>query len=188
MLFKRWKVSLKILNNTRQQLLKDKGKEETSKTVRTTASLGKLENFTELFKSESKWVLQNSHMALLFEIFKETDKHNDLVIKRTDFVTAVRSNKFVQKFLDEEAVIIDRKTKLTLEDILRDFEKDQHFRNEIELRDPINHKEFFSWDEFVEFVEYYELPKDRESHHAEISTKPILSSKAERGKHFRNML
>lgn len=121
-------------------------------------------------------------MGILQEIFNETDKHNDLIIKRTDFVAAAKANKTVQKLLDEEAIKIDRRTKLTLEEVLRDFEKEQNYREDSDLNESTNHKEFFSWDEFVDFVENYQLPEVRHSQQVEVSSRQGFTSKLGRGK------
>lgn len=128
-------------------------------------------------------------MGILHEIFNETDRHNDLIVKRSDFVNAARVNKTVQKLLDEEAVKIDRRTKLTLEEVLRDFEKEQNYQDQADLNDLANHKEFFSWDEFVDFVENYQLPEVRHGQQVEVTSKFNLSTKGARGKnsHFFNL-
>lgn len=95
------------------------------------------------------------------EIFTQVDKYNDLIIRRKDFTNAVRSNRVVQKFIDDEAVRIDKKTKLSLENILQDFEQEQFYKGEDDPEDDVNHKEFFSFNEFVEFIEDYQTPEER---------------------------
>lgn len=118
------------------------------------------------------------------KFFNETDKHNDLIIKRTDFVAAAKANKTVKKLLDEEAIKIDRRTKLTLEEVLRDFEKDQNYRDDSDLNESTNYKEFFSWDEFVDFVENYQLPEVRHNQQVEVTSKQGFTAKLGRGKYI----
>lgn len=94
------------------------------------------------------------------EVFIQTDKYKDEIIKRTDFIQALKENKNIKTFLNEEAIRID-KNKLTLDEVLREFEKDQFEVDDDQPKGAFNHKEYFSWDEFVDFLENYQIPEHR---------------------------
>ena len=156
----------------------------------TTVSLNKHDNSPDVYKGGPQWVLQNSHIAILKEIFTEADKYNDLILRREAFVNAVRDNKTAQKFLEEEAVRIDRKTKLTLNDVLKDFEKEQYYKDEDDPDDSVNHKEFFSFNEFVDFVENYQTSEDRHrvKFDESIRSRQQFKTKREREEHRKQQI
>jgi hypothetical protein len=132
-------------------------------TIKTAASLGQLVSGTnpDLFKTGSECVLHHSHIEIMHEVFKETDKFNDQIVKRSSLIENLKENKAVQKFLDQEAVKIDRKHKLTVDDVLKDIHKDQYLHDDSEAEGDFNHKEFITWDEFVDYFENYKTPEEK---------------------------
>ena len=159
-------------------------------TQQTSASIGIPGITSEVYKNGPYWVLQNSHIAILKEIFNEVDRYNDLIISRHDFASAVRNNKTVQKFIDEEAVRIDKKTKLSLENILHDFEQEQYYKDEDDPDESTNHKEFFSFNEFVDFIENYQLPEERHSikFDESVRSRQQFKTKREREEHMKQQI
>jgi hypothetical protein len=57
------------------------------------------------------------------EIYEELDKYNDGILKRSDFVMALRTDEWVVMFIDADAVWIPTLRKwLNIDDVLRDIE------------------------------------------------------------------
>lgn len=116
----------------------------------------------DLFGTKSRCKLQLSYVQIMLQVFKDTDKYNDGILRRTDYVEALRQDKTVQSFLEHEAIKLDRKTKLTVDEVLREFDKDQYLHAADDENDvPFDHKEFCTWDEFLEFFEDYRTPEER---------------------------
>lgn len=138
-----------------------KRKRETD--LKTTATLAGLASGInpELFKSGPECTLQHSHMELMHEVYKETDKFNDGIVKTHDFIDNLKDSKTVQKFLDQEAIKIDRKTKLTVNDVLKDLHQSQNLNGDDSDDVGYSHKDYVTWDEFVSFFENYKTPEQR---------------------------
>ena len=98
----------------------------------------------------------------MHQVFKDTDKFNDGILRRTDYVEALRQDKTVQSFLEHKAIKLDRKTQLTINEVLCEFEKDQYLHvADDENNVAFDYKEFCTWDEFLEFFEDYRTPEER---------------------------
>jgi len=62
------------------------------------------------------------------EIFKAMDKYNDQILRRSDFIMALRTDERVVEFIDVDAVKVPYSDKiLTLDDILVEIEKDEMY-------------------------------------------------------------
>jgi hypothetical protein len=144
----------------------------------------------DVFKSGPQCVLHASHMELMREVYNETDKFNDQIVKRSDLIKALRENKMVQKFLDTEAIKIDRKTKLTIEDVLKELHRDQFVHPDDSGDDgDFNHKEFITWEEFVDFFEHYKSPDDKMKEYTDKKhTRKTFKSDKERKKYLKEQI
>ena len=129
---------------------------------KTTATIRGLVNETnpEMFKTGPECTLQNSHMQIMHEVYDETDRFNEQIVKITDLVDNLRESKTVQKFLDNEAVKIDRKTRLTVEDVLKELKVSNKFAHE-DSDNEYNSHDYLTWDEFVDFFDNYQTPEQR---------------------------
>lgn len=131
-------------------------------TMKTAASLGALGETRGAFKTGAQCVLQTSHLEIMKEVFRETDRFSDQIVRRSDFITNLKENRTVQKFLDQDAVKVDRKTKLSVDEILKEIQRDQYITgDDSDPDDKFDHKEFITWDEFVDFFENYQTAEQR---------------------------
>jgi len=72
--------------------------------------------------------LLNSQIALMHEIFKEIDKDNLDIQRRSDYINALRMDVRVSDFLNKEAVQLPYSTRtLTLDELLLEIEKDETY-------------------------------------------------------------
>lgn len=150
---------VKELQRTQRSRSKS-NKGDTMHTVSTVDDLGRNPD-DEIFAKRPECKLQLSHVEIMKQVFKDTDKYNDGILRRHDFVNALIENKVVQTFLTHDAIKFDRKTKLTVEEVLREFEKDQYIHLPHETEEAKKHKEFTTWEEFLDFFEYYRTPDER---------------------------
>ena len=97
----------------------------------------------------------------MHQVFKETDRFNDQIVKRSDFIDNLKENKAVQSFLEKDAIKIDRKHKLSVDEILKEIHRDQYVGVDSDAEGEFSHKEFISWDEFVDFFENYKTQEQR---------------------------
>jgi hypothetical protein len=163
------RVNKLIVEDIEKELHALKGSRKRSKSgknnesINTAATLGQLASATnpELFKTGPVCVLHSSHMEIMHEIYKETDKYNDQIVNRSSLIDNIRNNKTVQKFLDQKAIKIDRKHKLSFEEVLKEIYKDHLLHNDSDEEGEFNHREFITWEEFVDFFENYNTPEDR---------------------------
>ncbi|CAI2361627.1 unnamed protein product [Moneuplotes crassus] len=149
---------------------------------RTTATIGGLvrSSHPEIFRSGPECLLQNSHMELLHEIFNLTDKYNDGIVKITDLINNIKESKDIQ--LNEEAIKLrpghtksdhsagmtdtgamtksQKPVILTIEDTLKDLHRAPYIHDEESDDERYKHKEYITWDEFVDFFEDYKTPED----------------------------
>jgi len=131
------------------------------KTMKTTASLNASPE-KDVFSSGPQCVLQHSHIEIMKEVYNQTDLYNDQIVRRSDLIKALRENKSIQKFLDQDAIKIDRKVKLSVEDVLKELHKDQFLGNDDSEHDNnFDHKEFITWEEFVDFFENFKTSEMR---------------------------
>ena len=114
-----------------------------------------------LKREKSSCLLLSSQIALMHEIFKEIDRDHLDIQRRSDFINALRTDTRVADFLNKDAVQLPYSTRtLTLDELLLEIEKDETYeqlhvgKNE----EMVNHKEFFTWKEFLNyFYDYQEI-------------------------------
>jgi len=105
------------------------------------------------------------------EIFKAMDKYNDQILRRSDFIMALRTDERVVEFIDVDAVKVPYSDKiLTLDDILVEIEKDEMYELVAvgKNRDQINHKEFITWREFMTYFNDYKEVEERNKRSKEV--------------------
>lgn len=79
-------------------------------------------------REKSKNLLLNSQTAIMREIFENLDKYNEGILRRSQFVMALRTDERVIDFIDCEAVKkAYSNTTLTLDFILLEIEKDERY-------------------------------------------------------------
>jgi hypothetical protein len=90
----------------------------------------------------------------MHEIFKEIDSKNDQILRRADFINRLRTDEKIIEFIDREAVQLPYSSlTLTLDEVLIEIEKDETYE-QIQMgkqENQINHKEFFTWPEFLSY-------------------------------------
>ena len=97
------------------------------------------------------------------EVFERLDKYNEGILRRSDFVMALRTDARVIDFIDCEAVQkAYSKSTLTLDVVLLEIEKDERYDQANQGRgDQINHKEFITWREFLNYFNDYQEIEQR---------------------------
>ena len=102
----------------------------------------------------------NSQLTIMNEVFERLDKYHEGILRRSDFVMALRTDPRVIDFIDCEAVKKAYSTiTLTLDMVLLEIEKDERYDQEkFKNSNEINHKEFLTWREFLTyFNDYHEI-------------------------------
>ena len=114
------------------------------------------------FKRESsKCLLLESQIRIMEGIFEHLDTYKDRLLRRSEFIMALRTDERVVDYIDVNAVQLPNSTrKLTLDEILVEVEKDEMFEK-VQMGKKgkqINHKEFITWREFMSyFTDYREI-------------------------------
>lgn len=114
-------------------------------------------------RDKTKCLLLPSQIQTLKDIYESLDKYDDKILKRSDYLMRLRTDDKVVDFIDVDAVattVINKdgsKRILTLDQILVEIERDEiyemaHLGNQ---EDAINHKEFITWREFLNYFEDY---------------------------------
>jgi hypothetical protein len=98
------------------------------------------------------------------QVFEKLDKYNEGILRRRDFIMALRTDHEVVSFFDCEALKkAYSTTTLTLDAVLLEIEKDENFElaNLPKKADTINHKEFLTWREFLNYFNDYQEIEQR---------------------------
>jgi len=92
------------------------------------------------------------------EIFEKLDKYREGILRRSDYVMHLRTDPRVIDFIDCEAVKkAYSSTTLTLDAVFLEIEKDEKFDQErAKTNNEINHKEFITWREFLDYFNDYQ--------------------------------
>ncbi len=74
-------------------------------------------NFFEPTREKCELLLLPSQMEIMKDVFERTDKYKDYILKRSDFLMALRTDDLVVDFVDVDAVRCRdaRRTVLTLD-------------------------------------------------------------------------
>ena len=79
-------------------------------------------------REKSKNLLLGSQLAVLNEVFKRLDKYDEGILRRSEFVMALRTDAEVIDFIDCEAVKKAYSTStMTLDQVLLEIEKDERY-------------------------------------------------------------
>jgi hypothetical protein len=77
-------------------------------------------------KSECK--LLQSQIAIMQEIYETLDKYNDGILRRSQYIMALRTDERIVEFIDVDAVKVPySKRILTLDEVLQEVEKDEMY-------------------------------------------------------------
>jgi hypothetical protein len=98
------------------------------------------------------------------EIFHQIDKYNEGILKRSDFVRALRTDMRVVDFIDQEAVKkAYSQTVLTLDQVFFEIEKDERYEaaNMPKGDGHVNSKQFITWNEFLNYFNDYQDIEER---------------------------
>ena len=78
---------------------------------------------------KSQCLLLGSQIATLQEIYTECDKYNDQILKRQDYLMALRTDDRIVDFIDMDAVKVAaaRPKVLTFDQVLVEIEKDEMY-------------------------------------------------------------
>lgn len=105
------------------------------------------------------------------EIFEALDKYSDKILRRSEYIMALRTDERVVEFIDVDAVKAPYTNQvLTLDEILVEIERDEMYEM-VKLgknTDQINHKEFITWREFMNYFTDYKEIEERNKKSKEI--------------------
>jgi hypothetical protein len=98
---------------------------------------------------------------MMKEVFDRSDKYNDQILRRSDFLMYLRTDELVVDFIDVDAVNVantSNKPKiLTLDQVFMEIEKDETYEMKEmgKSTEAVNHKEFITWREFINYFKDY---------------------------------
>lgn len=120
-------------------------------------------------KSECK--LLKSQIAVMQEVFEALDRFQDGILRRSQFIMALRCDERIVEFIDVDAVkVANSKRVLTLDEVFAEVEKDETY--EVaglgKQANQINHKEFITWREFMGYLTDYKEIDERNKRAKEI--------------------
>ena len=101
----------------------------------------------------------SSQMEIMKEVFDRLDKYDEGILRRSEFVMALRTDVKVIDFIDCDSVKkAYTNTLLTLDALLLEIEKDERFEQgkTKKGKNDINHKEFITWREFLNYYNDYQ--------------------------------
>lgn len=90
----------------------------------------KLENnFFEAAREKAELLLLPSQVEIMKDVFERTDKYKDYILKRSDFLMALRTDDLVVDFVDADAIRCrdPKRTVLTLDQVLVEIERDEMY-------------------------------------------------------------
>ena len=104
------------------------------------------------------------------EIYEALDKYNDGILRRNEYIMALRTDERVVEFIDTEAVKLPQSSKtLTLDEVLVQIEQDEIYElTQMGKSNQINHKEFVTWREFMQYFTDYRPIEERNKRVKEI--------------------
>jgi len=120
-------------------------------------------------KSECK--LLKSQIAVMQEIFESLDRFQDGILRRSQFIMALRCDERIVEFIDVDAVkVAYSKRVLSLEEVFTEVEKDETYETAGlgKSANQINHKEFLTWREFMTYLTDYKEIDERNKKAKEI--------------------
>ena len=113
-------------------------------------------------REKSKNLMLLSQQEIMHEVFEKLDKYNEGILRRSDFVMGLRTDSRVIDFIDCEGIKkAYSNATLTLDAILLEIEKDENYDKASRAEDQINHKEFLTWREFLNYFNDYQEIEQR---------------------------
>ena len=116
-------------------------------------------------REKSKCLLLPSQIEIMKQEYENLDKYNDGILKRGEYVKHLRMDMKVVDFIEAEAVrVAGQKSKvLTLDQVFYEIERDEMYEmmQLSKQEDAINHKEFITWREFLNYFEDYKEIEER---------------------------
>ena len=135
-------------------------------------------------------LMLSSQMQVMNEVFDRLDRYNEGILRRSDYVMALRCDIQTIDFIDCEAVKKAYSTsKMTLDEVLLEIEKDETYdqaNNTANKEELINHKEFLTWREFTTYFTDYQdidLRNKKQSQFTNVQ-KSSSAKKDENGEEF----
>lgn len=106
------------------------------------------------------------------EIFEAMDKYSDKILRRSEYIMALRTDERVVEFIDVDAIKVpySKGKILTLDEVLVEIERDEMYEM-VKMgknTDAINHKEFITWREFMNYFTDYREIEERNKKSKEI--------------------
>lgn len=131
-------------------------------------------------REKSKNLLLGSQLAVMNEVFKRLDKYDEGILRRSEFVMALRTDAEVIDFIDCEAVKKAYSTStMTLDQVLLEIEKDERYdqAKSRQGKNDINHKEFVTWREFLNYFNDYQEIEQRNKKQTQMQATQKTSKK-----------
>ena len=121
-----------------------------------------LEEQLGIRRERSQCLLLQSQIFIMKEIYETLDKYNDGILRRNEYIMALRTDERIVEFIDTDAVkLAGSKRGLTLEEVLVEVEKDEMYGQMGVGKGQINHKEFVTWREFMSYFNDYREVEER---------------------------
>ena len=133
---------------TEQEVEADFANRHKIKAQTSTAAADMPEKTDELFgeRKKSELLLLPSQIAAMKQVFERTDKYQDYILRRSEFLLALRTDEAIVDFVDADAIKCANAlgTILTLDQVFTEVEVDEHFeqsglKNATEQKQ-LNHK------------------------------------------------
>jgi hypothetical protein len=108
---------------------------------------------------------------MLKEVFDKIDKYNEGILRRSEYIMALRTDERIIDFIDVDAVKKpNSQTVMTLDMVLIEVERDEMYEmmQINKQQDAINHKEFITWREFLTYFNDYKEIEERNKKTVEI--------------------
>ncbi len=120
------------------------------------------------------------------EIFETLDKFNDGILRRQQYIMALRCDERIVEFIDVDAVKVPySKRVLALDEVFVEVEKDEMYETAQlgKQANQINHKEFITWREFMTYFNDYREIEQRNKKAKEIQkTRDKIQKERKTGK------
>ena len=104
-----------------------------------------------------------SQIEVMHQVFLRMDKYEEGILRRQEYVMALRTDADVIDFIDCDAIKkAYSQTTLTLDAVLMEIERDENYDQAAGGKaSEINHKEFITWREFLSYLNDYREIEDR---------------------------
>lgn len=134
-------------------------------------------------REKSKNLMLGSQIEVMHQVFLRLDKYEEGILRRQEFVMALRTDPDVIDFIDCDAVKkAYSQSTLTLDGVLMEIERDESYEQGSGPKgNEINHKEFITWREFLSYFNDYREIEERNKKGGAASS--LLKKRSEQGQH-----